>query len=68
MGSKRRINVYMPDEIIARLDEFADGLGLNRSGMLCVIAKQYMDQQDMLALTALAKAQKVAQGSVGEDR
>ena len=52
---KRRINMYVAEQIIEKIDAYAKELGLNRSAMVTVILKQYIDQQEMLALSDMAR-------------
>lgn len=48
---KVRVNIYMPQSIINQIDEFAKGLGSNRSVMITTICKQYIDQQAALSIS-----------------
>lgn len=48
---KVRVNVYLPQPIIYKIDEFANALGSNRSVMIATICKQYIDQQAALSIS-----------------
>lgn len=52
---KRRVNMYVAESIIEKVDRYAEELGLNRSAMVTVILKQYIDQQELLTLTDVAR-------------
>ena len=42
---KKRLNVDLPEDMINELDYFAKKIGLNRTSMIAVIVKNYIDQQ-----------------------
>ncbi len=42
---KKRLNVDLPVDMINELDYFAKKIGLNRTSMIAVIVKNYIDQQ-----------------------
>lgn len=54
MADKKRINVYLPEALINYVDEHAKEFGVNRSGMLGFIIKQYVDQQEVIKLSKIA--------------
>ena len=41
-----RLNVSLPSHIVTRMDEFAKGNRLTRSGLIVKAAEQYMDQAE----------------------
>ena len=45
---KKRINTLMPVDIVKKLDNYANEMGLSRGNALSVIVKQYFDQQEGL--------------------
>jgi len=54
---KVRCNLYIPSEIVKEVDEMAKQFGANRSVMVSVILKTYLDQQEVVKLSKLAHLQ-----------
>lgn len=52
---KKRINLYVPEHFVNELDSIAVECGVNRTSLLNMIIKQYLDQQNMFKLTKLAE-------------
>ena len=50
---KTRVNLYIPNAIIDEVDKFAKMYGANRSVMVSVMLKTYLDQQRMVDLAKL---------------
>lgn len=61
LADKKRINIYVPEHIVDKIDDYAQNMGLNRSSMISVILKQYIDQQDMLELSKLAQLKSLGE-------
>lgn len=51
VNDKVRVNIYMPQSIIEKIDEFASEFGSNRSVMITTICKNYIDQQAALSIS-----------------
>lgn len=47
---KKRLNVDLPEYMLDELDIAAKLVGLNRTAIIAVIIKQYLDQQKSLAM------------------
>ena len=47
---KKRLNVDLPVDMINELDYFAKKIGLNRTSMIAVIVKNYIDQQKSFSM------------------
>mgnify|MGYP003586503713 FL=1 len=47
---KKRLNVDLPEDMINELDYFAKKIGLNRTSMIAVIVKNYIDQQKSFSM------------------
>ena len=45
---KKRVNTLMPADIVKKLDNYANELGLSRGNALTVIVKYYFDEQEGL--------------------
>ena len=45
---KKRVNTLMPFDIVKKLDNYANELGLSRGNALTVIVKHYFDEQEGL--------------------
>jgi len=45
---KKRVNTLMPVDIVKKLDNYANELGLSRGNALTVIVKHYFDEQESL--------------------
>lgn len=53
--AKVRVNATMEPETVARIDEYARKMGINRSAAICVLTGQALDGQDGIrALSQLA--------------
>jgi metal-responsive CopG/Arc/MetJ family transcriptional regulator len=50
---KKRLNVLVPENILEKIDQCADEAGLNRTSMVLVMVKHYIDQQDALRMSNL---------------
>lgn len=48
---KKRVTILAPEEILNKIDTLAEEAGLNRTSMMLVMIKHYIDQQDALKLT-----------------
>jgi len=55
---KFRCNLYLPSNLVEEVDEMAKEFGTNRSVMVGIILKTYMDQQEIVKLSKLAQAQQ----------
>ena len=47
---KKRLNVDLPEDMINELDTYAKKIGLNRTSMIAVIVKNYIDQQKSFSM------------------
>lgn len=47
---KSRVNLYIPNEIIEEVDNYAKIYGANRSVMVSFILKTYLDQQKVVKM------------------
>lgn len=45
---KKRVNTLMPVDIVKKLDNYANEMGLSRGNALTVIVKHYFDEQEGL--------------------
>ena len=45
---KKRVNTLMPADVVKKLDNYANELGLSRGNALTVIVKHYFDEQEGL--------------------
>ena len=50
---KTRVNLYIPNPIIEEVDKLAKMYGANRSVMVSVVLKTYIDQQKVVDLAKL---------------
>lgn len=50
---KTRVNLYIPNAIIEEVDNLAKMYGANRSVMVSVMLKTYLDQQKVVDLAKL---------------
>ena len=50
---KTRVNLYIPNSIIDEVDKLAKMYGANRSVMVSVMLKTYIDQQKVVDLAKL---------------
>lgn len=50
---KTRVNLYIPNPIIEEVDKLAKMYGANRSVMVSVMLKTYIDQQKVVDLAKL---------------
>jgi metal-responsive CopG/Arc/MetJ family transcriptional regulator len=50
---KTRVNLYIPNAIIDEVDKLAKMYGANRSVMVSVMLKTYLDQQKVVDLAKL---------------
>lgn len=48
---KKRLNVLVPENILDKIDTLAEEAGLNRTSMILVMVKHYIDQQDALKMS-----------------
>lgn len=48
---KKRLNVLVPENILDKIDALAEEAGLNRTSMILVMVKHYIDQQDALKMS-----------------
>lgn len=55
---KKRVNFYMPEHFVDELDKIAVECGINRTSLINMIIKQYLDQQELLRLTRIADLEK----------
>lgn len=56
-----RINVNMSKELLAAVDQYAEQWSISRSGAVCVMVSQYMEQsQAMRSLPTLITASAAA--------
>ena len=55
---KKRVNFYMPEHFVDELDKIAVECGINRTSLIKMIIKQYLDQQELLRLTRIADLEK----------
>lgn len=54
--AKVRVNATMDQEHLARIDAYAEKMGINRSAAICVLTGQALDGQDGIrALAQLAE-------------
>lgn len=44
--SKKKININMPEEFVEKLDNISKANGMNRSSLINMIVKQYLDKQE----------------------
>lgn len=58
MAEKKKINIYLNETLLNKVDEQANEFGINRSAMIGVIIKQYMDQQEVLKIGKIADLQE----------
>ncbi len=55
MAKKVRINATMDPDHLARIDEYAERMGINRSAAICILTAQALDgQAGIRALSKLA--------------
>ena len=45
-----KVNVTLQDELVSRIDNFADENYMSRSGFLTLVAVQYLNTQDTMRL------------------
>ena len=43
---KKKININMPSDFVERLDAIAKANGMNRSSLINMLVKQYLDKED----------------------
>lgn len=51
---KLRCNLYIPAEIVEEVDEMAKRFGANRSVMVSIMLKTFLDQQKVVNMVGLA--------------
>ena len=56
---KSRVNIYLPEELLRQVDELASSFMLNRSTMIQIAIKTYIDQQTMLEISKLVKMHEI---------
>lgn len=56
---KQRVNIYMPKYMVEELDYYAEEYGANRTAMINVIVRQYLDQRAVVKMTNYAQMQDV---------
>lgn len=56
---KSRVNIYLPEELLRQVDELASSFMLNRSTIIQIAIKTYIDQQTMLEISKLVKMQEI---------
>lgn len=61
---KKKINIYLPENILNRIDEYATEFGVNRSAMIAFITKQYIDQQEVVKMGRIADLQEELQSLI----
>lgn len=44
-----RVNINLPSNIVAKVKEYADGLGINYTSAYIILLNQALEQKDMLA-------------------
>lgn len=52
---KQRVNLYMPKYMVDELDSLAEELGANRTSLMNMVIRQYLDQRAVVKLTAMAQ-------------
>lgn len=55
---KKRVNFYMPEHFVDELDRIAVDCGVNRTSLINMIIKQYLDQQELLKLSRIAELER----------
>lgn len=58
-SDKVRCNLYIPKKLISEVDKLAKEFGANRSVMVSVILKTYMDQQEVINLSKMAQRKEM---------
>lgn len=48
---KKKLNMLVPENILEKIDQCAEEAGLNRTSMILVMVKHYIDQQDALKMS-----------------
>lgn len=51
-----KVNVSLPDELLVRLDEYADGNFMSRSGAISMMVNQYLTSRELQAQIKLMSA------------
>lgn len=64
VGEKKRLNIYLPEHIATKVDEYANDFGIGRSAMIGVIIKQYIDQQEVLKIGKIVELQEELQNLI----
>lgn len=64
VAEKKKINVYLPENILSKIDEYANEFGVNRSAMIAFITKQYIDQQEVVKMGKIADLQEELQSLI----
>lgn len=68
-----KVNVTFDEQLLTRIDAYADENGMTRSGFLGVAAKQYIDAVEMmptakkLMMSLAALAHKTAGGEISKE-
>lgn len=66
--AKVRHNIYIPDFLAAKVDEFAAKMGVNRGVAYTIILRNFFEQQDMLiTLPELLEKVKNLEVSISEE-
>ena len=56
---KSRVNIYLPQELLRQVDDLSSSFMLNRSTMIQIAIKTYIDQQTMLEISKLVKMHEI---------
>ena len=67
-GNKVRINATLDPDHLARIDDYAARMGINRSAAICVLTAQALDGQDGIrAMAQLADDMRKGKHAKAED-
>jgi len=58
---KKRINLFMPLYMVEALDNISDELGGNRTSVVNMIIRQYLDQREVVKMSQMIDAENKRQ-------
>lgn len=61
MVEKQRINARLPVDLLEELSNYAESMGMTRTGALTMIIKKYLDEQEIIKMTKELKKRELKQ-------
>lgn len=53
---KKRVNMFIPRNMVDELDILADELGANRTALINMVLRQYLDQREVVKMSKMIDA------------